>query len=375
MKPITNLNLLLALTAFTTACAQETRYFRVSGPVAARIQGLTPDGFLTWTNGPTSATFTVQTASSPVGESNWVDFIQVPVTNAATTIDRLFDPKPPAGMVLIPAGSFTMGDPFSEEAPDQRPTHTVYVSGFYMDRFEVTSALWDEVYSRAYSNGYKFDNGGSSKSVQHPVHSVNWYDGVKWCNARSEKEGRVPAYYTSSAWTTVYRNGRESVRNEWVRWDCGYRLPTEAEWEKAARGGLSGKRFPWGDTITHNQANYFSWRIYPYGLSGIRDYHPSFDEGRIPYTSPVGAFSANGHGLCDMAGNVWEWCWDWFGTSSYASSAASDPRGPPAGANRLFRGGSWHYYAISCRAASRCFNMPEIRDYFSGFRSVLPPGQ
>jgi len=118
----------------------------------------------------------------------------------------------------------------------ERPVHTVSVSAFYMDRTEVTKALWDEVYQWAIANGYSFDNQGSGKAANHPVHSVNWYDTVKWCNARSQKEGRTPAYYTSAAQTTVYRTGQMDVRNDWVKWSAGYRLPTEAEWEKAGRG-------------------------------------------------------------------------------------------------------------------------------------------
>jgi formylglycine-generating enzyme required for sulfatase activity len=85
---------------------------------------------------------------------------------------------------------------------------------------------------------------------------VDWYDVVKWCNARSEMEGRTPAYYTSAEQTTVYRSGQTDVDNAWVNWTAGYRLPTEAESEKAARGGASGQRFPWGDTISWGQANY-----------------------------------------------------------------------------------------------------------------------
>jgi len=120
----------------------------------------------------------------------------------------------PPDMVLIPAGSFTMGNCMgsSEGYSDELPLHTVYVSAFYMDQYEVTKALWDNVYTWAVAHGYSFDNAGSGKAANHPVQTVNWYDVVKWCNARSQKEGRVPAYYTSAAQATVYRTGQVAVQ-------------------------------------------------------------------------------------------------------------------------------------------------------------------
>ena len=283
-------------------------------------------------------------------------------------------------MVFIPAGAFAMGDSFND-SPDvwgERPVHTVQVSGFCMDKYEVTKALWDEIYAWAVTHGYSFEYGARGETPNHPVQTVTWHDAVKWCNARSEKEGRTPACYLNAAQSVVYRSGQVNVQNDWVKWNAGYRLPTEAEWEKAARGGLSGRRFPLGDTITHAQANYYSRTNdaynYAYDTSPTRDYHPAYDDGVYPYTGPAGSFAANGYGLHDMAGNVSEWCWDWWDGSYYSVSPGTDPFGPPSGTYRSWRGGSWGNHAIFLRSAFRSFNQPVNRGYFIGFRCVVAGG-
>jgi formylglycine-generating enzyme required for sulfatase activity len=350
------------------AQAADIRFFRVAGPVPNRITALTGNGYLTWTNVPTNATFTVQAAACLDGATNWVDYIRVPVTNG-TTSGRLFDHQAPAGMVLIPAGSFEMGNgKASEEGwQDELPVHEVYVSAVYMDATEVSKAVWDDVYNWAVLHNYSFDYGALGKAGNHPAEKMAWYDAVKWCNARSEKEGRKPAYYSDTNLSVVYRSGMLVPS---VNWTNGYRLPTEAEWEKAARGGASGWRFPWGDFITHDLANYKSSSSYAYDISPTQGYHPDFQADGVPYTNPVDYFASNGYGLRGMTGNVWEWCWDFYG--GYSSAAQTDPHGPVSGSYHVYRGGSWDLDTMTCRTSCRDYGNPLARSNGGGFRSVLP---
>jgi sulfatase modifying factor 1 len=304
--------------------------------------------------------------------------IAATVSNASPTrFFRLFYSDPPAGMALIPAGPFTMGNWTGDSDILDASNVTVNVSAFYMDVMPVTLDRWQEVYSNAIALGYTFANIGAGTATNHPVQTVNWFDCVLWCNARSQLSGLTPVYYTDASLTEIYTN--VAMASVFANWSAnGYRLPTEAEWEKAARGGLSCRRFPWGNLISEGQANYTSFtNLYSYDLgpSGTNSVGLA---GGFPYTSPAGSFDVNGYGLYDMAGNVFSWCWDWYAPPPYPPGSpylgGTDPHGSTTpNPSRILRGGSWSFGAA---AFARSAYRNRFRDINStnnvGFRCVLP---
>ncbi len=244
------------------------------------------------------------------------------------------------GMVFqfIPGGSFQMGSMTGQ--PDERPVHRVTLDPFYMGAHEVTQAQYEAVMG---GNPSRF------RGPSLPVESVTWHEAAAFCDRLSDLEGRA------------------------------YRLPTEAEWEYAARGGVEGREFAWGDEaspevngLKHaNVADEAFRAAYARAADesgSIAGYHDGYAA-----TSPVGRFAPNGYGLRDMIGNVFEWCSDYYvlGTQYYAESPEKGPRGPALGEERVLRGASWwaapeRYY----RVASRFRDAPDSRAAAIGFRCV-----
>jgi sulfatase modifying factor 1 len=301
------------------------------------------------------------TSTNWVTVSNGVAVTAVTVTNTSpASYFRLFT-NPPATMALIPAGDFRMGDDVNGHLDSDAIPITLTVSAFYMDVNLVSYAQWQSVYNWATNHGYGFVNAGFGTGTNQPVQRVDWFDAVKWCNARSQQAGLTPVYYSDPGLTRVYTNGEAAPYANWA--NGGYRLPTETEWEKAARGGMDGLRFPWGNTISGSKANYNG------DTTDFSDYDLGPDGNSFGYTtSPVGYFAANGYGLYDMAGNLYEWCWDWYQASDYAYYGSVDPQGPSSGTTRVLRGGNFGSSAYYACCASRYLSYPSNAAGGNGFR-------
>ena len=226
-------------------------------------------------------------------------------------------------LVQIPAGEFSMG---SEAGfPAERPVHRAAVESYWISKYLITNMQYEQF---VISTGHRvpflddpraaIDNWDVRQRMypegraRHPVVLVSWHDAVAYCT--------------------------------WA----GGRLPTEAEWERAARGGLEGKLYPWGNEIDPSRANYDN-------RNG---------------TTVVGSYAPNDYGLYDVAGNVWEWVTDWYDQKYYQSSPLTNPRGPAHGTTRVLRGGAWLLFPQFCRVAYRFREGPDFRFNLIGFRLV-----
>jgi formylglycine-generating enzyme len=284
----------------------------------------------------------------------------VPMAAANTNL-----PLATAHMVWIPAGEFTMGNPEAGWSSDQYPAHRVTLDAYYMDRYEVSGSLYSAVVEAMHAGSASAD--GIDPASPRPA-QVYWNMAAWWCNLRSAMDGRKPVYYADAGLTTLFQRGSSFIYADWSA--DGYRLPTEAEWERAARGAES-LMFPNHATISHEWANYFSDETFAsYDTSPTRGHHPIWGAG----FAPVGSFVPNRFGLYDMAGNVDEWCWDHY--SAYSADDQLNPRGEGGNlTTRVVRGGSYEEPANICRVFNRTYvSTIGVLYWLPGFRCVRNVG-
>ncbi|MBC8234001.1 formylglycine-generating enzyme family protein [bacterium] len=252
-----------------------------------------------------------------------IDFSAKVTADDGKQSDEIIWQQDGAKMRLIPAGEFQMGSNNGDS--DEKPVHTVNLDAFYMDKYEVTVGQYKKFIQ---ATGHRAPNWSSvsqySPTDNHPIIYVSWDDAQAYC-----------------------------------KW-AGKRLPTEAEWEKAARGGLVGKKYPWGDEAPDAGGKYRA------------NFDPgNYTEDGYRYCAPVGSFPPNGYGLYNMAGNVWEWCSDWYDGNYYFSSPRNNPPGPASGSHRVLRGGSWRSASDGMRAAPRLNGVAYSMGRIIGFRSCV----
>ena len=258
---------------------------------------------------------------------------------------------PNADFVLIKGGTFTMGSPESEDWRSNDETqHSVTVASFYMAKFEVTQKEWREIMGKNPSN-FSGDN--------LPVESVTWLEAVEFCNALSKRNGRTPVYTVSDGGRTV----------SWNREANGYRLPTEAEWEYAARAGSNtpfySKKVPGADDV--NFYGHYPYQIEQnYFHDEVLETRPGVYRGT---TVAVGSFKPNPNGLYDIYGNVGEWCFDYYG--NYGKAAQTNPTGVESGSRRVYRGGGWNDFGKNLRSAYRAALQQTSAAYNVGLHLVL----
>ena len=219
-------------------------------------------------------------------------------------------------MVYVEGGSFDMGatsEQGNDADSDEYPVHRVTLSGYYIGMYEVTQELWEAVMG---------SNPSNFKGAQNPVERVGWNDCQNFIKKLSSLTGMT------------------------------FRLPTEAEWEYAARGGNKSRHYKYSGS---NNIFDVAW----------------YDNNSGDRTHAVGTKSPNELGICDMIGNVYEWCSDWYGT--YSAGVQTNPQGPSSGSDRVLRGGSWHNFAWNCRVSDRLNLDPDIRFNLNGLRLVLVP--
>jgi formylglycine-generating enzyme required for sulfatase activity len=369
---------------------------------AAPPVSLSKNGVISWTGAYTNGLLAIERSTS-LASNSWIPYQSYIVTNASGSLSVPLTNNPvfyrviradsaaaPAGMRPIPGGSFQMGDywnwPFTPT--NQRPLHDASVSSFYIDQFEVTFTQMRDVLQWAYDHNLvmvtnRNNNGNAVWNLEGTTNLLVYLQGSIYKSnfiAFANGQFTVSPGWTNYGCTAVtwygaaaygnYKSDMEGLQRcvNFTNWTCdlsrnGYRLPSEAEFEKASRGGMSYNHYPWPsygtfqywNFITTNNANYT-----PVGQT--HSFTPT----------PVGSYPPNGYGLYDMAGNMREWCWDWYdpGWYSQPGATAPDPSGPATGFYRIIRGGGFESDEQYSLCAFRDYEDPTVAFWYHGFRTV-----
>jgi len=319
----------------TISCATE------GATIFYSIDGSTPSILY---NEPVNIAATA-TLKAKASKSGWTDS---QITSATYTISA---PPPPVQMIYVPGGTFTMGRTTGSGFSHELPTHTVTLNSFYIGKFEVTQAEYSQYMQpgSSWTSGYGLGD-------NYPAYYVSWYAILKYCNLRSIAEGLTPCYTINGStnpanWGAVPTDNNDAWDAAICDWNAnGYRLPTEAEWEYAARGATNNPDYLYSGSDDINAVAWYDGNNSTYG------------------SKPVGTKSPNGIGTNDMSGNVYEWCWDWYSSSYYSNSPQNNPTGPASGSYRVRRGGCWYSGATLCRVALRFYYRPDYSYDVIGFR-------
>lgn len=339
------------------AAAEQPEFFRLQAPMPLEISGFCTENGLQWQGVTGEDWVTIERSHTLADASAWQAYTRLK-TPLRRLQWRLAHPSLPDGFRFVPAGTYIMGSPADEPGRQSNERQwEVTLNAFAMQVLPVTFAQWTAVRAWALDNDYpdlptgqKGSHGNHRNTDHDPVTSITWYDAVKWLNARSEMEGKDPVYTVEG---DVYRSGVHLP--DWKQSADGYRLPTEAEWEYAARAG----------TLTASYA--------PIDDAGW--YRGNSQVDGDTQTHPVGLKMPNAWGMHDMLGNVWEWCWDGFAV--YPAGSQMNPVGASDGTLRVLRGGNYQLPEADCRAARRHAWRPDDTGPTFGFRPAisLPPAE
>jgi len=303
--------------------------------------------------GATTATFLLPTQNLGTHILTLAVKDQSGLTYSGNLLMRVILDPLPVTMVTIIGGTYQMGSIYDYS---EKPIHTVALSSYRMSTTEITQSQYQAVMGSNPSFG-----NGNTDAATCPVEKVSWYDALAFCNRLSMQEGLTPVYSIGGStdpavWgavpTSSISTWNAAVMDTGAN---GYRLPTESEWEYAARGGTTTKYY-WGDSTADATVSQYAWYTYNYSSK----------------THGVGQKLPNAYGLYDMSGNVWEWCWDWYG--AYSIAPPTDPVGPSSGVVRVQRGGSINYGSDYHRSAFRFGDSPFYRAGYIGFRVVAQSG-